>query len=145
MGDLGSIPGLGRSPGKGKGYPLQYSGLENSMDYTVHVVTKSRTQLSDFHFPLSNIPKNLTTWSPATYVECTCSYSLQRETPLDPASPPCHPGTILALPVSLFSGLKAQVLLACYLCLLQLCPKKGSSSVCAESFPPCPHDCSPSL
>ena len=30
-GDLGSIPGLGRSPGKGKGYPLQYSGLENSM------------------------------------------------------------------------------------------------------------------
>ena len=33
-GDLGSIPGLGRSPGEGKGYPFQYSGLENSMDYT---------------------------------------------------------------------------------------------------------------
>ena len=33
MGDLGSIPGLGRSPGEGKGYPLQYSGLENPMDY----------------------------------------------------------------------------------------------------------------
>ena len=33
-GDLGSIPGLGRSLGKGKGYPLQYSGLESSMDYT---------------------------------------------------------------------------------------------------------------
>ena len=33
-GDVGSIPGLGRSPGEGKGYPLQYSGLENSMDYT---------------------------------------------------------------------------------------------------------------
>ena len=32
-GDLGSIPWLARSPGKGKGYPLQYSGLENSMDY----------------------------------------------------------------------------------------------------------------
>ena len=32
MGDLGSISGLGRSPGEGKGYPLQYSGLENSMD-----------------------------------------------------------------------------------------------------------------
>ena len=42
-GDLGSIPGLGRSPGEGKGYPLQYSGLENSMDYTVHGVTKSQT------------------------------------------------------------------------------------------------------
>ena len=34
VGDLSSIPGLGRSPGEGKGYPLQYSGLENPMDYT---------------------------------------------------------------------------------------------------------------
>ena len=49
-GDLGSISELGRSPGEGKGYRLQYSGLENSMDYTVHWVTKSRTRLSDFHF-----------------------------------------------------------------------------------------------
>ena len=49
-GDLGSIPGLGRSPGEGKGYPLQYSGLENSLDCTVHGVTKSPTGLSDFHF-----------------------------------------------------------------------------------------------
>ena len=40
MGDLGSIPGLGRSPGEGKGYPLQYSGLENSMDCIVYGVTK---------------------------------------------------------------------------------------------------------
>ena len=49
-GDLGSIPGLGRSPGEGKGYPLQYSGLENSMDCIVCGVTKSQTRLSDFHF-----------------------------------------------------------------------------------------------
>ena len=42
-GDLGSILGLGRSSGEGKGYPLQYSGLENSMNYIVHGVTKSRT------------------------------------------------------------------------------------------------------
>ena len=49
-GDLGSIPGLGRSLGEGKGYPLQYFGLENSMDYIMHGVTKSQTQLSDFHF-----------------------------------------------------------------------------------------------
>ena len=42
-GDLGSIPGLGRSPGEGKGYPLQYSGLENSMDCIVHRVAKSWT------------------------------------------------------------------------------------------------------
>ena len=46
MGDLGLIPGLGRSPGEGKGYPLQYSGLENSMDCIVHGVTKSQTRLS---------------------------------------------------------------------------------------------------
>ena len=49
-GDLGSIPGLGRCPGEENGYPLQYSGLENSMDCIVHGVAKSRTQLSDFHF-----------------------------------------------------------------------------------------------
>ena len=54
-GDLGLIPGLGRSPGEGKGYPLQYSGLENSMNRgdwqpTVHGVAKSWTRLSNFHF-----------------------------------------------------------------------------------------------
>ena len=49
-GDLGSTPGLGRSPGEGKGYPLQYSDLENSMDCIVHGVAKSWTRLSDFHF-----------------------------------------------------------------------------------------------
>ena len=49
-GGLGLIPGLGRSPKEGKGYPLQYSGLDNSRDYTVHKVTKSRTRLSDFHY-----------------------------------------------------------------------------------------------
>ena len=42
-GDLGSIPGLGRSPREEKGYPLQYSGLENFMDCIVHVFTKSWT------------------------------------------------------------------------------------------------------
>ena len=50
-GDLGSIiPGLGRSPGEGKGYPLQYSGLENYMNCIIHGVAKSWTRLSDFHF-----------------------------------------------------------------------------------------------
>ena len=48
VGNLGSIPGLGRSPGEGKGYPLQYSGLENSMNHIVHGVAKSWTRLSDF-------------------------------------------------------------------------------------------------
>ena len=49
-GDLGSIPGLGRSPVERKSYPLQYSGLENFMDCIVHGVTKGRTRLSNFHF-----------------------------------------------------------------------------------------------
>ena len=53
-GDLGLLPGLGRSPGEGKGYPPQYSGLENSMDRaawqaTIHGVAKTQIQLSDFH------------------------------------------------------------------------------------------------
>ena len=43
--DLGSIPGLGRFPGEGKGDPLQYSGLENFMDY-IHGITKSQTWLN---------------------------------------------------------------------------------------------------
>ena len=49
-GDLGSIPGLGRSPGEGSIYPHQHSGLENSMHCIVHGVTKIRTRLSDSHF-----------------------------------------------------------------------------------------------
>ena len=49
-GDMGSISGLGRFPGEGKGYPLQYSGLENPTDCTVHWVAKGQTGLSNFHF-----------------------------------------------------------------------------------------------
>ena len=49
-GDPGLIPGSGRSTGEGKGYLLQYSGLENSMVSIVHGVAKSQTRLSDFHF-----------------------------------------------------------------------------------------------
>ena len=54
-GDLGLIPGSGRSPGEGNGKPLQYSCLENPMDggawwATVHGVAKGRTQLSNFTF-----------------------------------------------------------------------------------------------
>ena len=54
-GEMGSIPGLGKSPGEGNGNPLQYSCLENPMDggawqATVHGVAKSRKQLNDFTF-----------------------------------------------------------------------------------------------
>ena len=59
-GDLGSIPGSGRSPGEGNGNPLQYSCLENPMDggtwwATVHGVAKSRTRLSNFTHSLMAI------------------------------------------------------------------------------------------
>ena len=65
-GDLGSIPGLGRSPGEGNGNPLQYSYLENPTDggvwwATVHGVAKSQTRLSDHsltHFPSGLVIKN---------------------------------------------------------------------------------------
>ena len=53
-GDLGSIPGLGKSPGEGKDYPLQYYGLENFMNCMVHGVAKSQ---SDFHFHLDSANK----------------------------------------------------------------------------------------
>ena len=61
LGDLSLIPGLRRSSGEGKGYPLQYSGLENFMDYIVHGVAKSQTQPSNFHFhfPLEVLPRGL--------------------------------------------------------------------------------------
>ena len=52
VGDLSSILALERSPGEGNSYPLQYSGLENSMDSIVHGVSKSWTRLSNFHFSL---------------------------------------------------------------------------------------------
>ena len=59
LGDTSLIPGLGRSPGEEKGYPLQYSGLENSMDYTVYGVAKSCTRLRNFGFPVAQTVKNL--------------------------------------------------------------------------------------
>ena len=56
-GDLGSIPGLGRPPGEGKGYPLQDSGLENSMDSIVHGVTRDRHDWATFTFNVTDIYK----------------------------------------------------------------------------------------
>ena len=61
LGDLGSIPGWGRSPGEGNSYTFQYSGLQNSMDCIVHGVAKSWTWLSNFHFTaLRELPE--TNW-----------------------------------------------------------------------------------
>ena len=76
-GDLGSIPGLGRSPGEGTGNPLQYSCLENLMDReawwaTVHRVAKSWTGLSDFTFTFMMIELRCLT-SSAYYFQFHCS------------------------------------------------------------------------
>ena len=49
VGGLDLVPGLGRSPGERNDHPLQYSGMENSLDCVVHGVAKNQTQLSDFH------------------------------------------------------------------------------------------------
>ena len=57
-GDPGLIPGAGRAPGEGKGCPLQYSGLENSMDCIVHGVVKSQTRLRDFHITCTRLNSN---------------------------------------------------------------------------------------
>ena len=63
--NLGSIPGLGRFPGERKGYPLQYSGLENSMDCIVHGVTKSQHNWVTFTF---------TFWTLFLYIWRVCVY-----------------------------------------------------------------------
>ena len=77
VGDLGSIPGLGRCPGEGNSYPFQYSGLENSMDRggwqaTVHAVSKSWTQLSDFHFQRYHVCLGWSLVSKAVQFLSTC-------------------------------------------------------------------------
>ena len=100
-GDLGSIPGLGRSPGEGKGYPLQCSGLENSMDCVVYGVSKSQTRLSDFRFHwcfaeplvghlfLPSSPGNRLSWD-ATWSYAELVMSLTKST--EPVSPSKHQG-----------------------------------------------------
>ena len=82
-GDLGSVPRLGRSPGEGKGYPLRYSGLENSMGCIVHGVTKSRTRLSNFHF--TSWQREHVCLAPAPLPEALPL--LQRACPSPPTSP----------------------------------------------------------
>ena len=74
--DLGSIPGSGRSPGEGNGYPLQYSGLENSMDCIVHGVAKSQTWLNDFFFHLHPVvPGQFVRETVLIPLNCFCSFA----------------------------------------------------------------------
>ena len=109
--------GLGRSPGAGKGYPLQYSGLENSIDCIVHGVEKSQTRVSNFHFHRT-----------ISSVQFSCSLVSDSLRPHEPqhARPPCPSTTPRVYPNS---------------CLLSpWCHPALSSSVislssCPQSFP----------
>ena len=76
-GDPDSIPGSERPPGEGIGYPLQHSGLENSMDCIVHGVSKSRTRLSDFHFQFPVISSSI-----APFSSCPQSFLASRAFPM---------------------------------------------------------------
>ena len=87
VGDLGSISALGRSPGEGNGYSLQYSGLENFMDCIVHWVTKSRTGQQ-----LSLVRLFVTLWTVACQapLSSTMSWSLCRLMCIESAMPSNH-------------------------------------------------------
>ena len=81
-GDPGLIHGLGRSPEEGLGYLLQYSGLENSIDFLVHGVAKSWARLSDFHCHLQVVGKlesllcYLGSWKIGTRISrCICIFA----------------------------------------------------------------------
>ena len=85
-GGLGSIPGLERSPGEGKGYPLPCSGLENPMDCIVHGVAESQTGLKDFQF---------SKWPPVPYFYHSLIKPMSRSLSLLIVSWDCVPGTML--------------------------------------------------
>ena len=86
MGDLGSIPGLGRFPGERNSYALQYSVLEKSVDCIVHREANSWARLSDFHFHyryVHSIPHHNNVTSGITYVKAITMFStLQSSTTL---------------------------------------------------------------
>ena len=79
--DLGSIPGLGRSPGEGKGYPIQYSGLENSMDYPWNC--KESEWLSNFPFHFLGVSHVAQWWRIHLPMQETWVQSLDQEDPLE--------------------------------------------------------------
>ena len=95
VGDLGSIPVLGRSPGEGNGNPLQYSCLENPMDRgawwaTVHMVTKSWTQLSDFTFTFTYELVYYSDYLSVSSVQFSCSVMSNSVTPWTAACQASH-------------------------------------------------------
>ena len=101
VGDLSSIPGLGRSPGERKGHPLQYSGLENSMDNIVQFISVQS---------LSHVRIFATPWTVACQASLsfTISQRLLKLMPIESVMPSnhlilCHP---LLLPPSIFTSIR---------------------------------------
>ena len=91
VGDLGSIPGLGRFLGEGKGYTLQYAGLENSMNCIVHGVTKSQTERLSLSFSLSRFScvwLFATPWTVAHRLPLSMGFSRQEYWSGLPCPPP---------------------------------------------------------
>ena len=80
-GNVSSIPGLGRSPGEGKGYLLQYSGLENAMDSIIPGVTKSWTQLSNFQCSCLGNPVDRGAWQPTVHGLARAGHDLATKLP----------------------------------------------------------------
>ena len=86
-GDLGSIPGLGRCPGEGKGCPLQYPGLENPMVCIVHGVEESRTRLSGFHFLACSLSPTPGMSLSTSYIFCGSLLRASEDTALHSSHP----------------------------------------------------------
>ena len=80
-GNVSSIPGLGRSPGEGKGYLLQYSGLENAMDSIIPGVTKSWTQLSNSQCSCLGNPVDRGAWQPTVHGLARAGHDLATKLP----------------------------------------------------------------
>ena len=101
-GDLGLIPGLGRSPGEGKGYPLQYSGLENSMDSIVHGAVKSWTWLGDFHFTFSTVIQCGRDFYPTDYSHSVSQFLGSNTVAASEMSPQWYPLPVIWVHIQLF-------------------------------------------
>ena len=103
-------PAFGRSPGEGKGYPLKYSGLENSIGCIVHGVAKSWTWQSDFHFVQGTLKSLLQHYSSkASILLCSAFFMVQLSHPY------MTTGKIIALTRRTFAGKVMSLILICCL------------------------------
>ena len=117
-GDLVSVPGLGRSPGEGKDYPLQCSGLENAMNWIVQGVAKSRTRLSGFNFTSLSLGSSLLLCPLATLPSLHPLCQVLQGHPLLPSLISRHPLGAFCKPRALQPPSRRQML-PCMMVMLQ--------------------------